>query len=124
MLALIWCLSQWERTKTYPDQIRVDCIGAVLKQESSDRLAPFNGHVDVLQALNDVANAFKHSFVQSDITRVGENEPCVHALGLDHNKLASGPRCHNLSIAWITHAFTAFYNDGQKWLTGFSERHR
>ena len=124
IIALIWCLSEWERTGTYPSQIKVDCIGAVLKQESDQQLAPFKCHIKVLQALNEISNAFKHSFVQSDITLIGRDEPFVFALSLRYNKLASGAQFHNVSLALIVQAFSVFYKEGMDWLSGFSERHR
>lgn len=124
MIALIWCLAEWERKDTYPNEIKVDCIGAVLGQPDGRRLEPCRNNVQVLKALNEVANAFKHSFVQSDITLIGRDEPCVHALSLDDNKLASGVKFHNFSLAWLVKEFSTFYKEGIDWLRAFSERHR
>jgi hypothetical protein len=78
----------------------------------------------VLRALNEIANAFKHSFVQSDITVIGRDEPCVQALSLDYNKLASNAKFHSVSLAWLVNEFSAFYKEGMDWLRAFSERHR
>jgi hypothetical protein len=124
MIALIWCLSEWEKKGTYPQQIEVDCIGAVLKKPNDRKLKAWRDHVQVLKALNEIANAFKHSFVYSDITLIGRDEPCVHALGLDYNKLASGTKFHNVSLVWLVKEFNAFYKEGMDWLRAFSERHR
>lgn len=96
----------------------------MLKQESDQQLAPFKCHIKVLQALNEISNAFKHSFVQSDITLIGRDEPFVFALSLRYNKLASGAQFHNVSLALIVQAFSVFYKEGMDWLSGFSERHR
>jgi len=124
MIALIWCLSEWEMKGTYPEQIEIDCIGAVLKQPNDRQLKPFRDHVQVLKALNEISNAFKHSFVQSDITLIGRDEPCIHALSLDYNKLAADAKFYSVSLALLVKEFNAFYQAGMDWLRAFSERHR
>ncbi len=122
MIALIWCLSEWEREGTYPQQIDVDSIGDILDTPNDRQLMPWRDHVQVLRALNEISNAFKHSFVQSDITLIGRDEPCVHALSSDYNKLASGAKFHNVSLAWLVKEFNAFYKAGMDWLRAFSLR--
>ena len=122
--ALIWCLSEWEAKGAYPQRIKVDSIGDVLGQPSDQQLEPCKDHVQVLKALNEISNAFKHSFVQSDMTLIGRDEPLIHALGLDHNKLAAGTTFHTVSLAWLVKEFNAFYQAGMDWLRAFSGRHR
>jgi hypothetical protein len=124
MIALIWCLSEWEAKETYPEKIKVDCIGALLKQPSDRRLKPCGDYVQVLKALNEISNAFKHSFVQSDISVIGRDEPLIHALSLDRNKLAAGTEFHTVSLAWLAKEFSSFYRAGMGWLRAFSERYR
>lgn len=124
IIALIWCLAEWERKQSYPQVIKIDCIGAVLKQRQEEQPPPCRTHIQLLTALNEVSNAFKHSFVQSDITLVGRDEPCVHALSLAYNRLDSGVRFHSFSLTWIAKSFTGFYEEAMNWLRAFSERHR
>lgn len=124
MIALIWCLSEWEIKGVYPQQIAIDCIGTALKRPVERQLPLCREHVEVLKALNEIANAFKHSFVHSDITVIGRDEPRVHALSLDHNKLVSGIRFHDISLAWLVKEFSSFYQAGMNWLRAFSESHR
>ena len=76
----------------------------------------------MLTELNGIANAFKHSFVNSDVNVTGRDEPCVYALSLDRNKLASGIQFHSVSLVWLAKAFTDFYKDGMDWLRAFSEQ--
>ncbi len=120
MISLIWCLSEWKTKDVYPREIKIDCIGALLKQPPEQHLPPCKQHTNMLTVLNEVANAFKHSFVQSDIDVIGRDEPCVNALSLDYNKLASETKFHSVSLAWLAKAFTAFYKDGIDWLRAFS----
>lgn len=75
----------------------------------------------MLTVVNEVANAFKHSFVQSDINVIGRDEPCVNTLSLDSNKPESGTRFHSVSLVWLAKEFTAFYKEGIDWLRAFSE---
>ena len=128
LIAMIWCLDEWDKTGNYPHQIRIDCIGAALETTqqnlSKDLKLLFAPHNPVMKALNEISNAFKHSFVHSDLTLTGRDEPCVYALGLAHNKLSSEMKFHNFSVSWLVNEFSAFYKSGIQWLASFSERHR
>lgn len=128
LIAMIWCLHEWEKTGDYPRQIRIDCIGAALESTqqnlSKDLKVLFDPHNPVMKALNEISNAFKHSFVHSDLTLIGRDEPCVYALGLADNKLSSEMKFHNFSVSWLVREFSAFYKSGMQWLASFSERHR
>lgn len=124
IIALIWCLSEWQTKAVYPQKITIDSIGTLLSQSPDQHLTPFRGHIHMLTVLNEVANAFKHSFVQSDIDVIGRDEPCVHALGLNYNRLSSGIKFHSVSLVWLANAFTVFYKEALDWLRAFSERHR
>jgi hypothetical protein len=124
LISMIWCLSEFEKRRTYPKQIRIDCIGDLLKLADDQLLNVFRPHRAILQALNEIANAFKHSFINSDITLIGRDEPCVHALALQYNKLESGAKFHNVAMRDIVTGFNAFYQDTMQWLKEFSERNR
>lgn len=78
----------------------------------------------MLQLLNEVSNAFKHSFVQSDISLLGRDKPCVHALALDRNKLDAGIEFYSVSLRDLVGGFNAFYSAALSWLEEFSHRHR
>lgn len=120
MIALIWCLSEWETNGVYPTEIKIDCIGELLK--SDQYLMPCIQHLQMLTLLNEIANAFKHSFLDSDLNIMGREEPCVYALSLHLNKLASGAKFHGVSLVMLAKAFTDFYEDGMDWLRAFSKR--
>jgi hypothetical protein len=124
LIALVWYLSEWEREGSYPTQISVDCIGIALKKITGGQLNVFKEHIRVLNALNEISNAFKHSFVLSNITTIGYDKPRVHALSLRYNKRDAGVKFHDISLDWLSKGFSAFYNDGMDWLRVFSENHR
>jgi hypothetical protein len=125
MIALIWCLSTWQTNGIYPTEIKIDCIGTLLwraKKFPEQHLKPCSQHVPLLTVLNEISNAFKHSFVNSDLSIIGRDEPHIYALSLDDNKLVSGTQFHSVSLVWLAKAFTDFYKDGMDWLRAFSEQ--
>jgi len=124
LIALMWCLSVFQQAGAYPPRIEVDCIGAALKKDQELGLAPVVDNLDILRVLNEVSNAFKHSFVQSDITLIGRDEPCVHALALGYNKLEAGVEFYSVSLWELVAGFSAFYNSGMAWLKEFSQSQR
>ena len=87
-------------------------------------IGPITRHVALLEPLNMVSNAFKHSFVNSDFSLIGRDEPCVFALGLDRNRIEAGVVFHNLSLSNLVSDLSGFYVDSVRWLKAFSERHR
>lgn len=130
IIAFVSCLVDWEKEKKFPQRIRIGEIGKLLDKKNAqyhpELYAP---HISMLQLLNDIANAFKHSFVQTDITLIGIDEPTVNALYLPHNKLDdnkhdSGMRFYSVSLSTLISDFSRFYADSIAWLRHFSERHR
>jgi hypothetical protein len=122
LIAMIWSLDEWRSRGVWPSSIAVDCIGAALAPGCVRRIEVCANHAAVLRDLNEIANAFKHSFIHTDLSMFGRDEPCVHALGLEHNKLESDVKFHNVRLAELVGKFSAFYNEGIKWLSDFAER--
>ena len=122
LISMIWCLYEFEKHRTYPKKIKVDCIGALLDPKNNQLLDIFQPHRGILQALNEISNAFKHSFINSDITLIGLNEPCVQALALRHNEQEEGAKFHNVTLRQIVTEYNSFYQDAVKWLNEFSKR--
>lgn len=124
LIALTWCLDYWEQNGKYPHIIKVDSIGRIRPNDAHKTLPFLGSHIDYLECLNEVSNAFKHSFVHSGITLVGRDEPCVHALAIDQNRLAANLKFHNVSLRWLAEGFTEFYSSGMDWMAALSARHR
>jgi hypothetical protein len=116
LIALIWLLSEWKTSGNYPSRILVDSIGVALRDESKLNLAPISKHNKILKTLNEISNAFKHSFINSDLNIAGAEEPCVHALALDYNHLKNRPEFHNISMKQIALEFSDFYKECVCWL--------
>jgi hypothetical protein len=71
-------------------------------------------HTSYLFTLNEVANVFKHSFINTDMTVIGAQYPVVFALALDRNKLSSKQQFYSVSFADIVHEFSKLYKPTMK----------
>jgi hypothetical protein len=111
LIGLIHVLEYRGDNGRYPDRVHPDCIGKLLKrkQEGKPICRALDSHDELLTTLNELANAFKHSFINSDITVVGRDEPCVFALPLKKNKLNGSPRLYGVSLRKLVVQFDAFF---------------
>ena len=124
MISMYSLLMNFEKIGSYASQVSMDHIGALLHNEMTKSNPPFVEHLTLLGQLNEISNAFKHSFVNSDISLIGVLEPCVHALALKLNKLEKGIVFHNMALREVVEGYNNFYIEINSWLRGFSERHR
>jgi hypothetical protein len=123
LVSLIWCLSEYERTGSYPDVIVQDSLGCVLKAMGrGTALDIYQSHEALISVLNDVANAFKHSFINSDKNIVGSLEPRIHTLGLAYNRLAADLKFYDVSLTGLVRDFDAFYHTCVGWMSAYSVR--
>lgn len=126
LISLVWCLSEWEIKNEWPKKIGKDCIGVALNGSRDDSAVNkvFSPHYELLKTLNNVSNAFKHSFINTDHTLIGKNEPCIHALGLERNELAFKPKFYNVSISQLVNDFDKMYQDAFSWVKVFSSKNQ
>lgn len=110
LIGLTYVLTARAETGRYPDRVAPDSIGGLLHlKEKAPAL--YTKHISFMHLLNDVANAYKHSFMNSDIGLIGRDEPLLHALGLRHNNLKNEPVLYALSLRELIVAFDAFFTD-------------
>lgn len=106
LVSLVSVLTQWQSTGSCPRQVPVDCIGAFIDENKHsltlDQMA-------FLNLLNDVSNAYKHSFIHSEISRVGLDEPVVFALALKRNKLDNDSVFYCVRLNDIITGFNVFF---------------
>ncbi|MFP6797995.1 MAG: hypothetical protein VCA39_02665 [Pseudomonas sp.] len=124
LVSLIWCLSKFEETGSYPSKIKIDCLGAVIAQPECERHEALSQHIEIMNILNDIANAFKHSFINSDHTLIGAGEPRIHALGLAYNKLSSEPEFYDVPLSTLVEKYNNFYRSCVDWLRSYSQNNR
>jgi hypothetical protein len=124
LISMYSFLADFEKTGKYSHQVEIDSIGTLLSNELAKSNPLFIRHLPLLKQLNEISNAYKHSFVNSDLNLIGANEPCVYALALKYNKLDKGMVFHSLALREVIGGFSSFYVEITSWLRGFSERHR
>ena len=83
LLSIRWLLDEQQRTGAFPIKLAVESIDGALRR--AEKLV--EGHREFLTFCNMVSNAYKHSFLQSDLSLVGADEPCVFARRLPRNDL-------------------------------------
>lgn len=77
LVSMIWLLAKYENNRDYPSKIEIDCLGAVVSQKEGQRIALFSKHIELMQKLNDIANAFKppHRSSRSDGPHAAPDRP-------------------------------------------------
>ncbi len=115
LVSLIYFMDYFKKEGIYPDKIKIDCLGAVkLNQDKS--IQPYTEHTDLINILNDISNAFKHSFINSDINVIGDIAPRINALGLRHNNLSDKEVYYDVTFEDLIEKYNNFFSDCQKWL--------
>ncbi len=122
LISLIWVLNEYKNNNNYPNKIKVDCLGSVLNQNEKSRLNIFTSNINIIKKLNEISNAFKHSFINSDHTLLGAKEPRIYALSLDYNNSKSKPIFYDFSIDEIINEYNTFFNDCISWLKLYSKQ--
>ncbi|MFS8037551.1 hypothetical protein ACI7BZ_11415 [Xanthobacter sp. AM11] len=111
LISMIWMLDQKRKTGSWPTRIKIDSIGRALQEHSIEESGLLDRNRNNLQTMNDISNAFKHSFVHSDLNIAGELEPVVNALALTSNNLTNPAKLHSHTVAKIVSDFNNFYRD-------------
>lgn len=122
IISLIWCLDYVKKNNgQYPSKIGCDCIGSVVSQKTEYKnINPFSNHLELLNLLNEISNAYKHSFINTENNLIGKYEPCIYALGLKNNKLSSKPEFYSVSLNGFVEKFNAFYIECVRVIRGYS----
>lgn len=111
LIGLFWVLQERADQGSWPRQVLVESIGSAQAKGGGWRLEILRSHDWLLLTLNDIANAHKHSFIDSDFQAVGLREPCVVALALKQNKLENEATPYVVALDSMIAAFNTFYVD-------------
>jgi len=109
LISLAYVLGESKATGSWPREIKVDSIAGLKHNPPShvrELFAPYEGY---LFTLNEVSNAFKHSFINTDMTVMGSEYPVVYALALDRNKLSNEPQFYAVRFADLVENFSRLY---------------
>lgn len=107
LLSIRWLLHEQQQCGVFPTKLAVESIDGALRRAGK----LFEGHRDFLTFCNGASNAYKHSFLQSDLSLVGVNEPCVFASRLPGNDLGKTSEFYHASLNDIVAHFTSFLED-------------
>jgi hypothetical protein len=116
LISLQYVLCIQEKTGQFPTKIEVDCIGLLNHRNAHDFKQNFLDHLSILNILNEVSNAYKHSFVNSEISSIGTEEPYVFALALKRNDLGNKHKFHSVRFAELVTGFDSFFQDSVEML--------
>jgi hypothetical protein len=75
LIGLSFLCEAYIRSGSLPNKVDIDNIGALLNGNHVTLQTQFGSHLDHLSLLNDISNAYKHSFINSDLNVIGRDEP-------------------------------------------------
>lgn len=97
---------------SYPTKPKYDSVGTAFDKLGKPKAELWAAHSGLLSTLNDLANAQKHSFVDSDTTVVGQLQPCATALHLPYNDAERNEaQLYVVALDSLAKAFSAFLAD-------------
>lgn len=67
LISLNYLLYQQHKTKIWPIEVKIDCIGEFLKLKDKSGFDAFNNNIKTVETINHIGNAIKHSFVNSQV---------------------------------------------------------
>jgi hypothetical protein len=111
LISLGYVIDRWKESGSWPDAIQIDSIGGLKEQPPQALKDLFAPHMNFLDELNEVANAFKHSFINTDMNVVGSEYPVVFALTQKRNRLSAPVQFYSVSFEEIVRKFSALYVD-------------
>lgn len=87
LVTLVAVLEDRTLNGEYPKKPRYDSVGTAFDKNRQPKTPLWGRHDWLLRTLNDLANAQKHSFVDSDTSVIGKLQPCATAIHLPQNNL-------------------------------------
>lgn len=97
---------------SYPTKPKYDSVGTAFDGQGNPKAELWGAHSWLLKTLNDLANAHKHSFVESDTTVVGQLQPCATALHLPYNDVErNAAKLYVVALDSLASSFSAFLTD-------------
>ena len=90
------------------DKIEISSIGNYLDKHDST-FNEFDDFCDFFATLNNISNAYKHSYANSDFPALGRNENCFTALYSKYNNFSDNVDIYCVSVNQIVDEFNKFY---------------
>ncbi|MCK4635353.1 MAG: hypothetical protein KAT32_00665 [Candidatus Moranbacteria bacterium] len=132
-ISLYYYFSFYRKYKKFPKIIKIDSIGRLLNNKKNKNLIKElelqkikEKNKKFLYKLNDISNAHKHSFINTEVNNViGHDEPIIYALRLENNNLDlfSGQKnFYGIAVNEILKDFNKFIKDSYEFLKKFEEK--
>ena len=109
LISLLYVCKYFDTQKAHPKKIKFEKIDDLLKNRDSELSTVLTSYLDSLETLNSISNAYKHSFINSQLNIVGEYEPIVPALSLLHNNTNNPIKFHSIELEKVINDFDAFF---------------
>lgn len=92
-------------------RVRIDDIGKYLNHvNGGGAWTDFVNFCPFFKAVNDIENAYKHSFLNNTDIVIGRDEPCIFAIDANWNHNISNPVLHSISLKQLVDDFNVFYH--------------
>lgn len=89
-------------------KISITSIGDYLGRKN-DKIYEFNKFIDFFKLLDNLANAYKHSYANSDFSVLGRDEDCFVALYSKYNDFSKESTPYVVSVNELIKEFNEFY---------------
>ena len=109
LISILYVCKYFNTQKTYPNKIKFEKINDLLKTENSELSNILKEHLNSLETLNSISNAYKHSFVNSQFNIIGEYEPIVPAFTILYNDTDNPEEFYNVKLAKVINDFNKFF---------------
>ena len=123
LISLLYVCKYFNKEKTHPKKIKFEKIDDLLKNKNSELSKLLTNYLSSLETLNNISNAYKHSFVNSQLNIIGGHEPIVPALSLLYNNTSNQIKFHSIELAKVINDFDIFFGFTDKYIrTHFSSK--
>jgi len=115
LISLSWLLDEL-KSNSHPDKIKISCIGDLLKTPTVFGKG-IEKHCKILKEINEISNAFKHSFINSQFHSIYNPEtPTVFSYYLKYNNLKNKPSIYQISLESVLIDFSNFLKEMKNYL--------
>ena len=108
LIGLRAVVSYYAESDEWPDSVDPDSVGRLLAREDLCALEPYRYHRELLTRLNDLHNAQKHSFLNTDTTLIGRDEPTANAFHRRGNRGNAPLEIYGVSLRALAQGFQVF----------------
>lgn len=105
----------------WPESVDPDSVGQLLHRKDLLALTVYSPHRELLVVVNNLHNAQKHSFLNSDTTLVGRDEPTAYAIHRRRNRADAPVELYGVALKALAESFQSFCLDALEELRTISK---